>query len=237
MRRSYPPAVVFDNDGVLVDSEPLINHVLAEMLTGIGLTMSKDEVESHFLGQTFAAVLDWIGERSARVPEDFESLYHQRLEEQIAKGVNPVEGVREAVEDLQNEGVLVAVASNSDRAWVLGALRAAGLEDLTSAELVVTVDDVEHGKPAPDLYLTAAGRVGQPASSCVAVDDSGPGIESARRAGMATIGFARRTPPRQLRHANETIRSMDRLLVTIEEVWMNTTPTHPPGDHQDDRVH
>lgn len=231
MRSVYPPAVVFDNDGVLVDSEPLINDVLARILTDIGLPMSPREVEARFLGGTIDAVLHWVEkEASLAVPADFDNMYHRQLMDGIDGRLRPVPGVRGVVESLIKEGVRVAVASNSGRQWVLRALEVTGLEEVISPDRVVTVDDVEHGKPAPDVYLGAAARLALPATSCVAVDDSGPGIESARAAGMATIGFAGRTHTDRLGKADLTITAMDELLAAIAEAWMQKS-----GAEHDDR--
>ncbi len=213
---TYPAAVIFDNDGVLVDSEPLINRVLSTALAEAGVHMSPQEVKSHFLGGTLTSVHRWVdAERSIVLPPDFESRYHHQLMVRADGELRAVRGARPMLEALVQVGTTIGVASNSGRSWVLRALAVSGLDDLIPPDVIVTVDDVEHGKPAPDVYLAAAAQVGQPAGSCVAVDDSGPGIEAARRAGMRTIGFAERTSPTQLEAANTTVTSMDTLLSAL----------------------
>jgi HAD superfamily hydrolase (TIGR01509 family) len=216
---TYPAAVVFDNDGVLVDSEPFVNRVLAVALAEAGLDMSPHEVESQFLGGTLATVRRWAkAERSIVLPPDFESRYNHQLMARLDGELHAVRGVRPVLEELVNAGTEIGVASNSERPWVLRALAVSGLDDLIPPDVIVTINDVESGKPAPDVYLAAAARVGQPAGSCVAVDDSRPGIEAARRARMRTVGFAERTSRSALQAADATVASMDTLLSALQGV-------------------
>ncbi len=216
---TYPVAVIFDNDGVLVDSEPFINRVLSAALAEAGLDMSPHDVELQFLGETLASVRRWVeAERSIVLPPDFESRYHHQLMARLDGELQAVRGVRPVLEELVNAGTAIGVASNSERPWVLRALVVSGLDDLIPPDVIVAVDDVESGKPAPNVYLAAVARVGQPAGSCVAVDDSRSGIEAARRAGMGTVGFAERTSRSALQNADTTVASMATLLSALRGV-------------------
>ncbi len=178
-------AVVFDCDGVLVDSEPLADEIWAQVLSTYGYEMTVDDgavcrgtseasTYAHFAGradlppfEAFMAAIDAI-----RVP-----VYEGRL----VAFPDAVETVRL----LAAQGVTMAVASSSRRHALEGKLRLVGLERYF--DVIVGGDEVDHGKPAPDVYLEAAARLGLAPEACLAIEDADLGAESAAAAGMRTV--------------------------------------------------
>ncbi len=179
--------VIFDCDGVLVDSEALANRVLIEVLAERGLRISAAEADALFLGRTLPACLR-IAERLHGAPLGdglLEQLEH-RSRIAFERELQPVEGVREVLEGLP---VPASVASNSSRAGLARKLRQTGLFDFFAGRLY-SFEDVARPKPFPDMYLLAAQRALVPPHECLVVEDSLTGIEAARAAGMRVLGFA-----------------------------------------------
>ena len=132
--------------------------------------------------------------------------------EELTRGpLEALEGARELVEAVVARGLRVAVASQSSPRWVEATLRATGLNDLLTT--VVTSSEVAHGKPSPDIYLYAAERVGVEPASCLAIEDSEPGVRSASAAGLAVVQTrqtATAAPPMPEAHAViDTLRAFD----------------------------
>ena len=180
-------AVVFDCDGLLVETESGWTRAETAVFAENGFSFGMAE-KRLLLGGTLesagAKMAEHFGKPGAG-PELAERLAELTWKE-LRAGAPALPGARDLVRGLRESGIPVAVASNSSRRLVEVALRSAGLEDLF--EVVVTADDVEHGKPAPDLYLLAcAGLAASPARS-VAFEDSPTGVASARAAGLFVVG-------------------------------------------------
>lgn len=179
--------VIFDMDGVLIDSEPLHFAVLAEVLGRVGHVYSRAENE-RFIGTTSAAMFSALIAQY-RLPgtvRDYEQRYDEALLQVLQQPHAPAPGVAALLRRLRTLGRPVAVASSSRRLWVDATLRSLGLADAFA--VMVTGDDVERGKPDPAIYLLAARRLGVAADRCVAIEDSPNGVQSARAAGMTVIG-------------------------------------------------
>jgi HAD superfamily hydrolase (TIGR01509 family) len=183
-------AVVFDMDGVLIDSEPLHFAAANEVLAGVG-GLSRTENEE-FIGTTTEFFWDVLIERRGlpRPREYYEARYDEAVQRILDRPYAPAPGVPELVDRLRALEVRVAVASSSKRAWIEATLRSIGLPD--AFESITSGDEVERGKPDPQIYLLAVERLGLPAQRCLAIEDSPNGILSARRAGLAVLGV--RTP-------------------------------------------
>lgn len=191
-------AVIFDNDGVLVDSEPLANSILASLLTEYGLVMTAEECMAEFLGSSLDRVRVRVTERMATaVPEDFEARYHDLLLAEFRAALRPVTGIDSVLRALSAAGVGLCVASSGTRERVRVALETTGLAGWFG-DRVVTIEDVDRGKPAPDLFLRAAEIVGVTPRQCAVIEDSALGVEAAMAAGMTAFGYAGRTPAGQL---------------------------------------
>lgn len=178
--------VIFDCDGVLVDSEPISNRVLAECLTEIGLPTSAEQSMQTYMGRWWPEILELAGERLGReLPEDFTEVYRRRQFDALAAGVGPVSGVVEALDRIALPG---CVASNGRPEKSELTLARCGLLERFRGR-VFSAHDVQRGKPEPDLFLHAAARLGAAPRRCAVVEDSVLGIRAARAAGMAAFGF------------------------------------------------
>jgi HAD superfamily hydrolase (TIGR01509 family) len=205
--------VIFDNDGVLVDSEPIACTVLAGLLTELGLQTSFQDVVRDYLGGSIERTRSIAeGRLAQRLPEWFEDAFHERLFERLDAGLEPVDDVRWAIEQLD---VRYCVASSGTPERMRRSLEAAGLSSLFG-ESMFSAADVRHGKPAPDLFLHAAEAMNVHPSAVVVVEDSPLGVEAASAAGMHCVGYASLTPPQRLAGADAgIIRSMKELPARI----------------------
>ena len=150
--------VIFDCDGVLVDSEPLANGLLARYVSDLGLPMTREESVDAFMGRSWAAGVELIEERLGRpVPEDFSERYHAELYELFERELRPVRGIEAALDAIRSRCASRRAARTSGSAF---ALRVSGLLGRFTDEQIFSASDVAHGKPAPDLFLHAAATHG-----------------------------------------------------------------------------
>jgi HAD superfamily hydrolase (TIGR01509 family) len=188
-RRGGPAAVVFDCDGLLVDTETLWTRAETELFRRHGLPFSLDDKRA-LLGTGWLAggrVLERLLDRPGEAEELAETLL-ELVTEEVERGVEPMPGALELVSELRRrDGVRVAVASNSPRGFVEAVLARGGF-DPAAFEASVTGDELEHPKPAPDVYLEACARLDVDPSAAVALEDSPLGVASARAAGLFVIG-------------------------------------------------
>jgi len=206
--------VIFDNDGVLVDSERAASRILSELLTACGLPLAPAACTAAYLGRSLAAVrADAEGRLGRPLPPDFEARYHDRLFEVFRTTLAPVPGVRAALDRIR---LPACVASSGSRARIQLALEVTGLLGRFAGR-IFSAEDVGRGKPAPDLFLHAAAALGADPGRCAVVEDSPLGVEAANAAGMTAFGFARLTPPGRLRHARGGVfRRMAELPALLE---------------------
>lgn len=203
--------VIFDNDGVLVDSERLANTVLAELLTEHGLPYTMEDSVRDFLGGTLARVHDEYLQRTGRpLPADFDSRYYAGVFAGFRAGLRPVPGVIEVLDALAAAGVCCCVASSGSHERIRLGHEQAGL-DGRFADRIFSADDVAHGKPAPDLFLHAAATLGAVPARCLVVEDSPLGVAAGKAAGMTVYGFAAVTPPERLAGADRIFTEMSEL--------------------------
>jgi len=185
-----PAGVIFDCDGVLVDSEGLASRVEAELTRELGLNLTTAEAHDLFLGKTVDGVLEVIAARSGRkLSASFVYNWAFATAQVFMHELRPVPGVRAVVEELRARGTALAVASQSPLARVRFSLEVTGLAQLFGQHLYVT-SMVARPKPAPDVYLLAATRLGVRPEDCVVVEDSPAGAAAALAAGMRAIGYA-----------------------------------------------
>ncbi|MHB9753134.1 HAD family hydrolase [Streptomyces sp. BYX5S] len=208
--------VIFDNDGVLVDSEPISNTLLAGYLTELGHPTSYEESLRDYMGAAMHRVHDVILERTGkRLPEDFDDRFHERVFAAFQRELEPVDGVVEVLEGLAGDGVPYCVASSGSHERIRVGHRRTGLDKWFGDERIFSSQDVGRGKPAPDLFLYAAERMGVAPERCVVVEDSPLGVQAAVAAGMDVYGFTAMTPAERLDGANELfgdMRELPRLL-------------------------
>lgn len=189
-----PAAVVFDCDGVLVDSEPHSVAAWLDVLKTLDHPAREREIAA-CTGLGFSPTHDALADIAPLPPKDAVwPLLLGALARSFGTGLRIFPDGIGALAACEQAGIPVAVASASPRARLDLTLRAGGLEGRFAVS--VSGDDVEHGKPAPDCYLAAAAGLGVEPTACVAVEDSGPGAEAAVAAGMHTIAVARDTSDR-----------------------------------------
>ncbi len=186
--QSSPEAVIFDNDGLLLDTEDAWTRAEETLFARRGRVFTLDHKRS-LIGSsrsTAAKKLEAILELTGQGEQLMDELHELVMEEALA-GVEPRPGALELLERLLAMGVPVAVASNSQREFVERTLAGAGLLD-GRFQTVVSAEDVEHPKPAPDIYLEACRRLGAQPAKCTALEDSATGVTAAVAAGMYVIG-------------------------------------------------
>lgn len=207
--------VIFDNDGVLVDSEPAANRVLAGLLGDCGYPVTFDGCVSRFMGSSLARVRQVVeDETGTRLPDDFEDRYHAGLFAAFRAGLPAVAGVVGVLDELDRRGVPFCVASSGTHERIRLALSTVGLLDRFPEDRIFSAEDVAHGKPAPDLFLRAAAQLAVEPSRCLVIEDSPLGVAAARAAGMGVIGYAAMTPADRLADADAdaVVETMDELL-------------------------
>jgi len=181
--------IIFDFDGVLLESEYAGNKQIADYLTGIGHPTSPEESMANFMGLAgpdfHAAIEAWIGRP---LPEDFHTTRRAEDERVLAEGLDPVAGAIAFVRSLP-PGLPRAVASSSSTHWVETHLRHLGLYDAFAPLIFSGRDHVERGKPAPDLYLHAAAAMGVDIKRTVIIEDSPVGVRGALASGGHVIGL------------------------------------------------
>jgi HAD superfamily hydrolase (TIGR01509 family) len=208
--------LILDNDGVLVDSEPIANRVLAELLTEYGRPTTYEESVREFMGGTLGRVREIVQPRlGGPLPDDFEDRYHERLYARMRTELTAIQGVVAALDALDACGGLpMCVASSGTHERIETALATVGLL-ARFAGRIFSAEDVRRGKPYPDLFLHAAERMGAEPARCVVVEDSPPGVAAAKAAGMTVIGYAGLTPAARLAAADIVIERMSELPSTI----------------------
>jgi HAD superfamily hydrolase (TIGR01509 family) len=180
-------AVVFDNDGLLLDTEEAWTRAETVLFERHGRTFTPEH-KRELIGTsptTSAAKLEVILDLPGRGPALMDELHDQVMEETLA-GVPPRPGALELLEAVRAAGLPVGVASNSAREFVEHVLSVAGLLD-GHFDVVVTANDVERPKPAPDLYLAACAALGAEPERSAALEDSATGVAAARAAGMFVV--------------------------------------------------
>ncbi len=187
----WPELVIFDCDGVLVDSEPIALGVTRRMLAEAGIALSDEETRAHFLGMRADSALKSVEEEFGRsLPNDFSAKVAQEILVAFERGLKGVEGVREAVGNLQAR---VCVASSSAPERVRLSLKVADYETLFAPNIFSSAE-VERGKPHPDLFLYAARAMRAAPADCLVIEDSVAGVTAARAAGMTVFGFVGASP-------------------------------------------
>ena len=178
--------VIFDCDGVLIDSERLAVVLDMEMLAALGWALTRTEVIERFMGRSASHMLSeierWLGHP---LPEGWTEAWDERYRQKFAAELEPVDGIVEALDQIT---LAMCVASSSEHDHLRRNLRTAGLYDRFEGR-IFSASEVENGKPAPDLFLHAGLRMGVEPSDCVVVEDSRYGVQAARAAGMHVLAY------------------------------------------------
>jgi HAD superfamily hydrolase (TIGR01509 family) len=192
--------VIFDNDGVLVDSEPISNRLLADYLTELGFPTTIEDSYRDFMGAAAHTVHEVVAARYGGVslPETFDEDFHALVFAEFQRQLMPVAGAAELLKQVQQSGVRYCVASSAHHEWIRTALAKTGLAGFFTDRQLFSAQDVGRGKPAPDLFLHAAATMGVPPERCVVLEDSPLGVAAARAAGMDVFGYTALTPRERL---------------------------------------
>jgi len=225
---THVAAVVFDLDGVLVDSEHVWDEVREELARERGGRWHEG-AQADMMGMSSTEwsryMHDVLGLTDS--PEEINAEVVRRMEARYAEHLPLVDVAVEAVERLAR-AFRLGLASSSNRPLIEVVLEKAGLADLFEA--TVSSEEVERGKPAPDVFLEAARRLGVPPEACAAIEDSGNGIRAAHGAGMRVVAIPnRRYPPpaEVLALADAVLKSLSDL--TVEVMAGNADPEGPPS--------
>ena len=182
-------ALIFDFDGVLIESEYVGNRQIADYLTGIGHPISAEESMAHFMGLAGAdfvgAIERWIGRT---LPDDFHGIRRAESARVLAEGLEEVAGAAAFIRALP-PGLPRAIASSSSTRWIRRHLQHIGLEDAFGDRIFSGREHVERGKPAPDLYLHATDALGVDIGRVAIIEDSPVGVTGAVASGATVIGL------------------------------------------------
>ena len=180
--------IIFDCDGVLVDSEPLSMRADVALLKTLGISITEHEAHARFVGKTFEAMLDEMAIESGKTfPPGLSAEKDAMLEDLFRSDLQIVPGTQQAIIALKARGLTFSVASNSPKKRVALALELTGIAQHFTA--ITTFEEVKQGKPAPDVFLRAVEKTGLPAANCLIIEDSTTGVTAAVAAGVRTLGF------------------------------------------------
>ncbi|MCR6500415.1 HAD family hydrolase [Shinella sp. CPCC 101442] len=189
--------VIFDCDGVLVDSEPISLAVLVEALAAAGVAMSEEDAHDRFLGRSLKSMSEILHEEyGLAIDAAFLDSMRKVLYERFRAELQPIDGIAETVDRL---GVAHCVASSSQPERIRLSLSVTGLIDRFEPH-IFSATMVSRGKPAPDLFLHASAAMGVEPTCCVVVEDSPAGIAAAKSAGMRVVAFTGGSHARTPRH-------------------------------------
>jgi HAD superfamily hydrolase (TIGR01509 family) len=187
--------VIFDCDGVLVDSEPIANRTLGQMLRELGLELTQEEIFHNFVGYSLPHCMRVIeGMLGRPPPENFLRELQARTFTAFRTQLRPMPGIEEALDRL---GLPFCVASSGDHEKMNTTLGITGLLPRFAGR-IFSVTQVARGKPAPDVYLFAARQLGAEPAACVVIEDTPPGVQAGVAAGMTVFGFCAHTPEHKL---------------------------------------
>lgn len=205
-------AVLWDLDGTLIDSEEYHWQAWRDTMAAEGRPITHAEFLVTFGWRNDAILPKWLGERAT--PGEIERIGDAKEEQYRALvragGLSPLPGVAEWIERLHKEGWREAIATSAPRANLECVLEVLHLG--CAFDALISAEDVVHGKPAPDVFLSAAAKAGADPKNCIVVEDADAGIEAGKRAGMRTIGISR----------NGKARAADVVVASLTELPENT---------------
>jgi HAD superfamily hydrolase (TIGR01509 family) len=180
--------VIFDCDGVLVDSEPLSMRADVALLARFGISMSEAEAHTRFVGTTFQAMLDMMtAQYGTQFPDGLHAVKNEMVADLYRAELQIVPGVADVLKALKARGLSISIGSNSPKSRVELAVALTQIGHYF--DRITSFEDVAEGKPAPDIFLKAASLAGARPEECLIVEDSVTGVTAATAAGIRTIGF------------------------------------------------
>ncbi|GAB6931091.1 HAD family hydrolase [Paenibacillus sp. JCM 10914] len=205
-------AFIFDMDGVIIDSEPLHFEVDIQVMNNFGSAITHEQLEQ-YVGMTNPEMWKRIIDEhklAQTVEEIIEYQLRQKIDLLTAREMHPIEGIRELLDRLKAHDIPAAIASSSPPVFIKAVLNKFDLLD--RFEFVVSGEEVEHGKPAPDVYLKAAELLGVAPAHCMVLEDARHGVAAAKAAGMECIGYVNPNS------GNQDLSQADFIVKSISEV-------------------
>ena len=190
---SLPKFVIFDCDGVVVDSEPLTLQLMCDDLVSRGLELSLPEMIDLALGGTIAGVGEQAKALGADIPDDWANQFYAKMFTVLGQSVKSIPGIEAVLDVLDHHGTPYAIGSNGSHKKMEITLGRCLLAERFAGR-VFSREDVTNPKPAPDVYLLAAAKAGIAPRHCVVIEDSAAGARAGAAAGMAVMGFTHETP-------------------------------------------
>ena len=185
-----PALVIFDCDGVLVDTEPVSNAVMSAALAHYGIAISADDCRQRFVGRTIEAVQAAVEAEIGRsLDADWPDRVRRQTEAAFDRGVQPIAGIEAAIAAVKGAHLPYCVASSGKFSKMRKSLGTARLLPHFE-DVLFSAEQVQRGKPSPDLFLFAAERMGADPAACVVIEDSVPGVQAGLAAGMRVLAFA-----------------------------------------------
>ena len=205
--------ILFDCDGTLVDSENITNRVVANMAGELGISMTLREAQIKFGGKTLDAVIYGMIEMSGKdIPADWLPRLVKEVSKAYETDLQPMEGIKKLLDSID---IPICVASNGEPRHVKGSLMLTGLNGYFN-ENVFTASEVNRPKPAPDLFLHAAQKMGFKPKDCVVIEDSIPGVTAAVNANIKVYGLVKLCSAEELESAGaipfKTMNELSELL-------------------------
>lgn len=191
-----PSLVIFDCDGVLVDSEPIANAVFAKHLAKIGIVLNLEQTMARFMGRSLKSCMKDVAAElrqkhlpmPAKFPDDFLDAMQTDTFAALQAELQPIKGISAAIDAIEAKGIATCIASSGDHEKMRVTLGKTGLLN-RFGERIYSATQVAKGKPAPDLFLFAAAQMGVPAAQCVVIEDSPFGVQAAVAAGMQAMAY------------------------------------------------
>ena len=214
MARQRFELLIFDCDGVLVDSELITNRVFVGMLNELGLALTLEDMFERFVGRSMPQCLSMIKELLCHeVPEEFVAEFRVRIAAALKSELKAVPGIESVLESVK---LPYCVASSGTHDKMQLTLGLTGLLPKFQGKMF-SVTEVAHPKPFPDVFLHAAKQSGVAASACAVIEDTPTGVQAGVAAGMTVFGFCAHTPRHRLleagaHHTFEKMRDLPRLM-------------------------
>ena len=205
-------AVIFDMDGVIIDSEPIHFEVDMQTMKDLGCEISVEELEK-YVGTTNEYMFTDI-KKNYNIRKSVEEIINYNVEmvknKIIQSNLEPIEGIRELLIDLKNKNIPAAIASSSPKDFIDVVVSKFELQDYF--KYIVSGEEVANGKPAPDVYIETAKKLGLSPKDCTVIEDSKNGVLAAKTAGMKCIGF------QNSNSGNQDLSKADAIVKSIAEI-------------------
>lgn len=205
-------AFIFDMDGVIIDSEPIHFEVDIRTMEHFGASITQEQLE-RFVGMTNPEMWTIIKEEyqlSQSVTDIIDYQLSNKIKMVRESDLEPIDGIRELLAQLSNRNIPIGLASSSPRLFIMEVLKKFQIESYFS--VVVSGEEVDHGKPAPDVYLEAAKLLGVEPAHCTVIEDSRNGVAAAKAAGMKCYGYLNENS------GNQDLSRADEIVISIREI-------------------